>query len=140
MCCPIIVENKRAPTRASGERVFQDGKREQLEEAISGLKRHCIHYFEMFPRSKSVIAIAASGPYWVYKVINYSDTLEADIISSWNNPSNVKKKDPWSRSLWSKEEFEIGTARSNEKLESFRKKLKRMPKKPRLLCVYALDI
>lgn len=78
-CCPIIVEIKRSPQRKKRDIAFADECDSLLEEAFSGLFDQCGHYFEMFPKATSVIAIAASGAHWSHRIVEYREFSDTEI-------------------------------------------------------------
>ncbi len=127
-CCSFIVENKRAPCRKTDgvdpEKKCDLEVKLLLKEAKDELFDHCVHYFQMYPNSRSVIAIATAGAYWAHKVVLYTNTFEA---GEEGQKTENERFHAWSKLTWSNT-FEIGTSASDEELAKLEKKVKH--KKP----------
>ncbi|KAF8879592.1 hypothetical protein BD779DRAFT_1146886 [Infundibulicybe gibba] len=80
---PVIVEIKRSPPRSlTGEDLAKMMKK-KMGEAQFQLADQATHLFRRYPKAKSVIAIAAVGPYWCNKTIYPSDTVNRT-ITGWS--------------------------------------------------------
>jgi len=91
-----------------------------LQAAREELFSHCTHYFQMYPNSRSVIAIATAGAYWTHKVVQHSNTF---VIGKKSQKAKGDRFYAWSKLAWSKI-FEIGTPASDEELAKLEKKVK----------------
>lgn len=123
-CCPTIMENKRAPSRMLSSKQTDLQVVELLNEAMDSLLSHTKHYFQMFPKSRSVIVIATAGEYWKHKVVLYSKTFA---VGEKSKMSEGERAVAWSKLIW-KGPFELGTKESDDELAKLEKKMK--AKKP----------
>ncbi|KLO09200.1 hypothetical protein SCHPADRAFT_943819 [Schizopora paradoxa] len=72
-CCPIIAEIKTSADREAPEDILPLRRGVKFDEAYAGLLSQCRHYFQMFPKATSVIAIAASGAHWTHRIVKRSE-------------------------------------------------------------------
>lgn len=74
-CCPFVIENKKFPSRRDLEDhdEFFDEVMRSIFVAVDQLLRQCQHLFKKYEKASSVYAIAASGPFWAYKLVGWKD-------------------------------------------------------------------
>lgn len=81
-CCPIIVENKRMPTRRTDAALFNEGFHNDLErhlfEAIGDLELQCAYAFKKYRHALSLIAVAVAGDYWCHLSVPFNVVCPVD--------------------------------------------------------------
>jgi hypothetical protein len=81
-CCPIIVENKRMPTRRTDaalfDKPFYDDLERRLFEAIDDLELQCAYAFKKYRHALSLIAVAVAGDYWCHLSVPFNVVCPVD--------------------------------------------------------------
>ncbi|KAF9455637.1 hypothetical protein BDZ94DRAFT_1316007 [Collybia nuda] len=89
-CCPLIAELKSAAPRFYKGLMQDFFIKTSLWLACSDLMEYCSAYFKCNAEAKSVIALAASGPFWYWANIQKADVPEFD----WRTKKHERKNDP----------------------------------------------
>lgn len=69
-CCPVILENKKAPSRSLEGMELRRGVDALLVDAQEQLGTQCYYLFMQYPHALTTIAIAAAGDYWTFRAIH----------------------------------------------------------------------
>ena len=72
-CCPVIVENKKAPSRTLTGDKLAWAVDALLDIAQDQLGLQCYHFFTQYPLAMKTIAIAAAGDYWTYRTVHRAE-------------------------------------------------------------------
>jgi hypothetical protein len=68
-CCPVIVENKKAPSRRLVGILLTRAVDALLGEAQEQLGTQCYHLFARYPHALKTVAVAAAGDYWTFRTV-----------------------------------------------------------------------
>ena len=114
-CTSLIGELKPAPSRSlkGADHATEVGT--GLKAAQKDLCEYCAAYFKCHPKAKSVIALAAAGPFWKWALINPKHVPEWNWIL--NEPADPKgyKVANWNK-RFSEDYFVLGTESSDKEL------------------------
>jgi hypothetical protein len=72
-CCPVIVENKKAPSRTLTGDKLAWAVDALLDIAQDQLGLQCYHFFTQYPHAMITIAIAAAGDYWTCRTVHRAE-------------------------------------------------------------------
>jgi hypothetical protein len=78
-CCPVIMENKKAPSRTlslNGDELAW-AVDALLDIAQDQLGLQCHHFFMQYPHAMVTIAIAAAGDYWTFRTVHRAEIPRA---------------------------------------------------------------
>ncbi|KAI0072115.1 hypothetical protein K474DRAFT_1668219 [Panus rudis PR-1116 ss-1] len=74
-CLPLLLENKKGPPRnfLEDEKAFMKGREQHINTAVDGLLEYVAVCFERDLCATQVIAVAASGIYWRWRVVQRTE-------------------------------------------------------------------
>jgi hypothetical protein len=87
-CTALIGELKPPPSRSLEGEAHESEVGAGLRAAQSDLLEYCAAYFECHPKAKSVIALAAAGPFWKWTLVYPKYVPEWNWIL--NEPADIK--------------------------------------------------
>jgi hypothetical protein len=119
-CTALIAELKPAPSRSLTGEAHEAEVGSGLRAAQSDLLEYCAAYFECHPKEKSVIALAAAGPFWKWTLVYRKYVLEWNWIV--NEPAGMKGHEVarW-HERFGNPPFVLGTESSDEELTQLNK-------------------
>ncbi|KAI0074992.1 hypothetical protein K474DRAFT_1467779 [Panus rudis PR-1116 ss-1] len=81
-CLPLLLENKKGPPRnfLEDEKTFVKGLEQHINTAVAGLLEYVAVCFERDLCATQVIAVAASGIYWRWRVVQRTELPPLPII------------------------------------------------------------
>jgi len=76
-CCPLVVEIKTFPTRNLSPADLKTMIDVRLGWAVQDLGFQCYHLFKMYEHALRTVVVAASGDYWMHRIVTRADVPRA---------------------------------------------------------------
>ena len=112
-CCALLGELKKAPRRTFRGPARLHDTYSLMTQAQTEVLTYCAAYFEGNAQAEPVIALAATGPYWKWAVISFTDV---EGLHDWADHTENDERAKELRKKFQPRPFVLGTRKSDREL------------------------